>query len=82
MSEKKQCKACRRSGVKVDFRDLCTHCADKIDVADSKASDINGIREDMRAFGIPTGKYSKTYQNDGVEWVDLNIEEEIDEYGN
>lgn len=52
--EKTKCKACLRKCNLVDIRQLCTHCAIKIDRADSEASDINGIREDMYNMGIPT----------------------------
>jgi uncharacterized membrane protein YvbJ len=56
----KKCKACGLRQ-RVDLRQLCTHCALRIDNADAQASDINGIREDMRALGIPTNKYYYKY---------------------
>lgn len=53
-SKEFKCKACTKDVGFIDLRSLCTHCAFRIDTADSIASDINGIREDMYSVGIPT----------------------------
>jgi hypothetical protein len=81
----KQCKACRGFFVSIDLRDLCTHCAFKIDSIDSRACDINGIREDMRAMGIPTSSNTRTggfslYNNDDINiWDDMEDIEDIED---
>lgn len=71
-----KCKACLNNVKKVDLRFLCTHCAFRIDCADAEASDINGIREDMRQYGVPIHNYSKSiYLNniDNIDEVDLDL---------
>lgn len=84
MKEKKfKCKACGvRAGV-VDLRLLCSHCAFKIDTADARACDINGIREDMWAAGIPTSGFTRggSSVSDWMWNEDLHLAEEEEEDG-
>ncbi len=81
----RKCKACQGYFVQLDIRELCNHCAFKIDTADAKACDINGIREDMREAGIPTsgytrgGGFSSSYYDldELTEYtIDLDVEDE------
>jgi hypothetical protein len=48
------CAACRYPGKQdYEFPTLCWSCGNKIRLSDRRASDISGIRREMKAMGVP-----------------------------